>query len=282
MKELAGKVAVVTGGGSGIGEGLAMALGREGCQVVVADIVKENAEAVAARIRETWGAAAGVACDVSDRASVQALKAEANRQFGPVSLLIANAGVTLFERLTDMVDEEIDWLLQVDLHGVFHCLRAFLPDMIAAREGHILATSSFAGLLPFGFVDHAPYVAAKAGVLGLMLTMRKELEGSGVSTSVLCPSLVTTTIAQSRKRRPARFGGPSDDMVTLPKGAALAANAPVARTPDQVAQMVVRAIREDQPIVVTHSRGREAFLTTYTKMVTDAFDAAAEWEQANA
>jgi NAD(P)-dependent dehydrogenase (short-subunit alcohol dehydrogenase family) len=274
MKQFDGKVAVVTGGGSGIGEGLSRALAEAGASVIVADIMRDDAETVVAAIRDAGGSAAAAVCDVSDRASVEAMKAEANRRFGRVSLLFANAGVTLFERLTDMADEDIDWLLQVALHGVFHCLRAFLPDMIAAREGPVVATSSFAGLLSPFMDEHAPYVAAKAGVIGLMLTMRRELADSGVGMTVLCPGKVATRITESRRRRPRRFGGPAGATVTLPLGAETMSE----RTPAQVAEMVFAAIRDDKPVVVTHGDAKEIFLRGFSDVVAEAFDAAAAWE----
>lgn len=278
MRDLLGKVAIVTGGSSGIGEGLAKGLAREGCKVVIADIVKDRAEAVANQILEAGGTAAAIACDVSERASVQSLKSEANRLFGRVSIVCTNAGVTLFERLVNMTDEDIDWLLQVNLHGTFHCLRAFLPDMLEAQDGHFVATSSFAGLLAPYFADHAPYVAAKSGLIGLMFTMRRELAGSGVGMTVLCPGKVATRITESLSYRPQRFGGPSGEIVTLPLGS----ETQVERTPDEVAQMVLTAIHDDRAMVVTHSNGREPFLRGFVEMVGTAFDDVAEWEKRHA
>ncbi|TAL04038.1 MAG: SDR family oxidoreductase, partial [Rhodospirillaceae bacterium] len=179
MTDIAGKVALVTGGGSGIGRGLALALAAEGARIVVADIIKDNAEAVAAEIKKAGGSAVAVACDVSDRTSVRKMKAEANQALGNVSLLFANAGATSFERLTDMSDDDVDWIIQVNLMGVTNCLTTFLPDMIAARDGHVVATASMAGMLPAWIPQHAPYSAAKMGIIGMILNMRMELAEFG-------------------------------------------------------------------------------------------------------
>ncbi len=275
MRDLSGKVAVVTGAASGMGEGMARALAAEGCRVVIADIMADRAEVVAKAIVAGGGQAIAVACDISDRASVRALKAEVDRQYGPASILIPNAGVTVFKPLMEMTDEEVDWVLAVDLHGVFHCLRAFVPDMIAAGEGHVLATSSFSGLICSYIGDHAPYVAAKSGVIGLMLSMRRELEPHGVGATVLCPGKVATRITESFLYRPERFGGPSAEGITLPTGD----NTQDARSPDAVGRMVVEAIRENRAVIVTDPSAKEYFRAGYCEPILEAFDAVAEWER---
>ena len=131
MTEIAGKVALVTGGGSGIGRGLAVTLAREGARVIVADILEENAQKVAAEIQAAGGSALPVVCDVCERAAVRRMKAQAEQAFGAVSLLFANAGATSFERLTDMSEDDVDWILTVNLLGVTNCLTTFLPAMVA-------------------------------------------------------------------------------------------------------------------------------------------------------
>ena len=280
MTEIAGKVAVVTGGGSGIGRGLALALAAEGASVVVADIVKENAEAVASAINKTGARAIAAACDVSERASLRKLKSEANQAFGPVSLLFANAGVTMFKRLTDMSDDEVDWILQVDLFGVMNCMQAFIPDMIAARGGHVFATSSVSGLLPVQMTNHAPYVAAKAGVIGMMLTLRTELAEFGIGSTVLCPGPVKTQIADSMRYRPARFGGPGHDSVNMPRDLHKSEDLK-SRSPEVVAQMVLRAVRKNRPMVITEAGMRDLFRQGYVDVVMSAFDDVVEFDNTN-
>jgi NAD(P)-dependent dehydrogenase (short-subunit alcohol dehydrogenase family) len=127
MTAIAGKVAFVTGAGSGIGRAVALALGREAAAVVAADIDGARAQAVAAEIREAGGQALAVACDVSDRASVRRARAEANGAFGRVLLLFANAGATSFDPIESVPDEIMDWIIEVNLMGVSHCAQVFLP-----------------------------------------------------------------------------------------------------------------------------------------------------------
>ena len=214
--EVAGKAAVVTGGGSGIGRGIALVLARAGASVGVADIMADNARAVAAEIEAEGGKAAALHCDVTDRASVSAMKAAANSALGPVQLLVANAGVTMFELLEDMTDAEVDWVIDVSLYGVVHCIQAFQQDMIAAGEGHLVATASTAGLMAPFHERHAPYCGAKAGIIGFMLALRRDLEKHGVGASVLCPGFVASSIAQSHRYRPEAYGGPNEREVVLP------------------------------------------------------------------
>jgi NAD(P)-dependent dehydrogenase (short-subunit alcohol dehydrogenase family) len=266
-----GRVAVVSGGGSGIGRGLAMALAAEGAAVAVADIRTDAAKSVADEIRAAGGRALGVRCDVSDRASVRAMKAEAEAALGPASLLFANAGATHFDRMAEMPDEEFDWIVQVNLMGVANCVKAFLPQLVAARDGHIVATASMAGMLPAWIPFHAPYSAAKLGVVGLMLNVRNEAAEAGVGVTVLCPGGVTTSMKDSPSYRPERFGGPGTEKVKRPEGFFQAVNLSF-RPPEQVAQMVLRAVRENRPMVLTDASMRKIFVETYVDVVMDAFD----------
>lgn len=273
MTEIRGRVALVTGGGSGIGRALALALAAEGASVVIADILTDTADAVAKEIKAAGGAAVPVACDVSDRAAVRQMKREANAAFGrPVSLLFANAGATSFERLTDMSDDDVDWIIQVNLMGVTNCLMAFYPDMAAARDGHVFATASTAGLLPSWVPYHAPYSAAKLGVIGMMLNLRIEASEIGVGCTVLCPGGVQSGMkANNARYRPARFGGPSEGEVKIPEGFFAHADLKF-RPAEDVAQMVLKAIRKNRAMVITDGTMRPTFTDTYVKTVMEAFD----------
>lgn len=280
MREVSGRVAVVTGGGSGIGRAIALALAKDGAAVTVVDIVEANAIAVAAEITTAGGHAIALACDVSERASLRAMQAEVARRLGPTSLLIANAGVTMFERLTDMTDEDIDWVIQVNLLGVINCLQVFLPDMIERRDGHVLATSSSSALLSPFSTRHAVYAATKAGVLGLMMAMRCQLKEFGIGVSTLCPGLVPSQILDSPRYRPIRFGGPSSDSVVPPMPGGKQRRA-LPRPAEEVAQMVLHAIRDNRAVVVTDANQREMFENGFVELVSSAFDDVVAFDRAN-
>ena len=273
MTGIGGKAAVVTGGGSGIGRALARALAAQGAPVVVADILDENAQSVASEITRAGGSALAVVCDVSDRASVRSMKAKANGAFGPISLLFANAGATSVERLTALSDDDFDWITQVCFFGVSNCLQAFLPDMIAQRAGHVVATASVVGLIPQFLPHHVPYTAAKAGVIGMMLNLREEVSEFGIGCTVLCPSGVATRIGDTPRYRPARFGGPFQRSVK-PPGGFPQTHKLVFRPPEEVAEMLLLAVRENRPMVVTDATQREDFVRGYVDVVLSAFDAA--------
>jgi len=272
-------VALVTGGGSGIGRALCGALAAEGVSVVVADILSERAESAAEEITRTDGSALAVACDVSDRASVRDAKAKAHAAVGAISLLFANAGVTSVEPLTDLSADHFDWITEVNLWGVSNCLQEFLPDMIALRAGHVVATASVAGLIPSWLPYHVPYTAAKAGVIGMMLNLREELAEFGVGCTVLCPGGVATRIHQTPRYRPARFGGPSEERLkAAPRAFVQHTEKLHFRPPEEVAEMVLAAVRENRPMVVTDATRRELFVQKYVDVVLSAFDDAAAFD----
>jgi len=277
--DIAGKAAVVTGGASGIGRGIALALARAGAAVAIADIMEDNARKTAAEIEAAGGRAVAIACDVTDRASVAAMRDAAEAALGPISLLIANAGVTMFEELTEMSDADVDWVIDVSLYGVVHCIQAFLPSMIARGEGHIVATASVAGLMAPFIGRHAPYCGAKAGIIGFILSLRSDIARQGVGASVFCPSAVESRIVDSPRYRPAAYGGPDTGAVTLPEGAGEEGHA-VSRQAEEVGEMVVEAIRANRAVIVTDPSHRAGFERGMAAMVLEAFDAAAAFDKA--
>lgn len=277
MTEIAGRTALVTGGGSGIGMGLAKELARQGAKVAVADIMPDNAAKVAATINASGGTAIAVSCDVCERSSIAAMKEAVTAELGPVHLLFANAGATSFDPLVEMSDDDVDWILQVNLHGVMNTTRAFLPDMIAAREGHVCATASMAGLLPGWIPVHAPYSAAKAGIIGLMMNLALELAQHNVFTTSYCPGGVATGMKDNNARyRPARFGGPGEAELHVGE-ASENAKSMAFYTPDAIAPMVLDAVRNNRAFVFDHPEHRDIFRRTYSGIVEACYDAADAW-----
>ncbi|WP_433502784.1 SDR family NAD(P)-dependent oxidoreductase [Pseudonocardia halophobica] len=196
--EIRGRTAVVTGAGSGIGEGLARALAAEGCSVVVSDVEGDRAAAVAADIGPS---ALGVRTDVADRDSVAELAAAARDRFGAVHLLFNNAGVSYHRRGIHATYEDWQWVLGVNLWGVVHGVTEFLPAMLESGEDcHIVNTASMNGIVPSA--HSAMYSASKYGVVGLTETLHNELQGTRVGVTALCPAGVTTRITDSVRNRP--------------------------------------------------------------------------------
>jgi NAD(P)-dependent dehydrogenase (short-subunit alcohol dehydrogenase family) len=284
VTDIRGRVAFVIGGGGSIGGAIAKALAAEGASVVVADILPENARAVAEEISAAGGAAAAVGCDVSDRASVRRAKEEANETVGPVSLLFAIAGATSWQPLAEMTDQDVDWIFGVNLMGVVNCLRAFTPDMIDAGDGHVVGTASTAGLRPSWLPYHTAYSSAKLGVIGMMYNLRHELAEHGVGSSLLIPAGVVTKMGENNARyRPERYGGPGEGRIETPDAVKkiYAEHQRVWRPAEDVAQMVLLAVRENRPIIVTDPYDREIFQETYVAPLMRAFDEVEAFDQAH-
>lgn len=206
MKSLAGKTAVVTGAGSGIGAALAGALTDEGMRVVLADIEQKALESVVDALHERGAQVTGVVTDVMSEASVRDLAIAATQAFGPIHLLCNNAGVASSSGqfgmpIWEQPIEDWTWVMGVNFYGVLHGLRAFVPGMIAHGEpAHVVNTGSLAGLLAGGGI----YGASKHTVLSLTETLHTDLRAvdSNVRASLLCPSLVRTEFFAAERNRP--------------------------------------------------------------------------------
>jgi NAD(P)-dependent dehydrogenase (short-subunit alcohol dehydrogenase family) len=199
LPDLGGKVAVVTGGASGIGKGIATQLVAEGALVVIADIQRDALEASAAEL-----GALGVHVDVSDPASVDALAREVLETFGAVHVVCNNAGIGPLAPVADLTLDDWHWMIGVNLWGVIHGVHTFLPILKRNRDGgHIVNTASMAGLVAGPRLG--AYAAAKFGVVGLTEVLAAELaaDNSRVGATVLCPGTVHTNIGHSSRNRPA-------------------------------------------------------------------------------
>lgn len=241
MKDLHGKVAVVTGGGSGIGRGLARAFAAEGMSVVVADIELDAAERVAA---ELGGLA--VRTDVSDARSVQELADVAYGRYGAVHVLCNNAGVSTVSWAQRTTLHDWQWLLGVNVHGVVHGIVAFLPRMVAqGGEAQIVNTGSVAGLAPIPGM--AAYSMTKFAVVGLSEALRVELEPKLIGVTVVCPGSVNTRIIEAARNRPGELAGtgatPNLRTVSMPESI----------DPDKLARQVVDAVQQNRLYVTAFS-----------------------------
>jgi NAD(P)-dependent dehydrogenase (short-subunit alcohol dehydrogenase family) len=255
MKEFKGRVAVVTGAASGIGRGLADRFAAEGMSVVLADVEEAPLSAAEREMRDAGATVMAVRTDVSKAGDVQALADETVKRFGGVHIVCNNAGVGGGALSWMESVEDWQWVLGVNLWGVIHGVRSFVPLMLqGGDEGHIVNTASLAGLMPGG--AGASYTTSKFAVVGLSEALHYELmfaSGGKVAVSVLCPGATDTCIIDSGRNRP---GGPPDmPQAGTPEAAGLDFVRQVLRagqSPAQVAQQVFDAIVAQRFYVLTH------------------------------
>jgi NAD(P)-dependent dehydrogenase (short-subunit alcohol dehydrogenase family) len=257
MQDLKDRVAVVTGGGSGIGAALARALAAQAMDVVVADIEMTAANAVADRVRETGRRGLAVQVDVSRRESVEALAERCYRELGGCHLLCNNAGVFVVGSIQNRSARDWEWVLGVNLWGVVHGLLAFLPRMLAqSGEKHIVNTASIAGLVPTPGVG--VYATAKYAVVGLSEHLRMDLARHAIGVSVLCPGGVQTQILRSDRNRPAGLAGDpaisAEDLQRMSAGREPREGE--MQSPEAIAAAVLDGIRANDAYILTHPHYR--------------------------
>ncbi len=260
MKELKGKVAVVTGAASGIGLAMTKQFVSEGMQVVMADVEEEALAASASNVQAEGADVLGVLCDVSDAASVKDLAEQTLSAYGGVHVVCNNAGVGPGGLMLETTAEEWEWIVGVNVMGVAHGVITFGPILAEAGEGHIVNTASEAGLVTNSSLGM--YCATKHAVVGLSESLWRELHPLGVGVSCLCPNLVNTQIFQSERNRPydAELTATQNAIMT-PMREMLSARG---IAPSQVAANVVSAIVEDRFWVFTHDITPEAAAVRFT------------------
>jgi NAD(P)-dependent dehydrogenase (short-subunit alcohol dehydrogenase family) len=249
MIALAGKTAVVTGAASGIGLGIARALGDAGMSVVLADIQRDAVEQAARELKDAGIHASALVVDVSDPESVARAADAVERLCGGPHILVNNAGVAFHgTALQDVTHENWQWVLGVNLSGAINGVRCFLPMMKRRREGHVVNTASGSGFFIRPDRHQGPYAVSKFAVVAFSEALEQELRGSGIGVSVLCPGAVNTSLHESGQRRPAQFGGP----VERPDESFLKDLTAKGLSPEAVGQSVVQAIVENHFYIFTH------------------------------
>lgn len=275
MRELARRVAVVTGGGSGIGRGISLGLAAEEMTVAVADVRVESAEVVAAEIVAGGGRAFAVQVDVTSVESLATAAKQVAAEAGGVNLLCANAGVMArIGTLDEHTIEDWEYTLSVNVLGVVKTVKAFLPLLRAsAPDAHIVNTASLGGLMATEGFPIGAYVASKYACVGYSEMLRLELAGEGIGVSVLCPGVVESDLmTTSIQNRPEGFGeqvapvfesGEAPNVAPLPDITAMPAEA--------VGPIVVNAVRENRLHVLTH-RGSRSSVEMRFRAIFDDFD----------
>ncbi|HEX2850879.1 MAG TPA: SDR family NAD(P)-dependent oxidoreductase [Acidimicrobiales bacterium] len=260
IEELGGKVAVVTGAASGIGRATATAFAGEGMRVVLADVEEKALESAARSLRDAGHDVLSVVTDVSKGASMDALADRAFDHFGAVHVVHLNAGVGAGGPMWTLTENDWQWVLGVNLWGVIHGVRAFVPRLLEqGGPAHVVNTASMAGLTSPTMMG--AYNVSKHGVVALSETLARDLAvaGAPVGVSVLCPGWVNTGIADSSRNRP-------DELRNDAAGAGvdLAAASPLKQllesglSPDTVASMVVDAVKTGTFYILTNDSWRDA------------------------
>src|ERR1700716_2688557 len=255
MRDLAGKTAFVTGGAAGIGFALGRAFAEAGMNVMLADIETDALTAAVKSLHNVGPEVRGIICDVADPVSVERAASASYEAFGNVHIVCNNAGVAAAGGIDNIALDNWRWVLDVNLMGVLHGIRTFLPHIRSHGEGgHIVNTASMAGIN--GGLGVSPHVASKFAVVGMSEGLAAQLRPLGIGVSVLCPSFVRTGIGQSGRNRPQRYGpaptlDPASPAAALVAGIALRLQARL--DPAAVAARVLDAIRNDELYVFTHS-----------------------------
>jgi NAD(P)-dependent dehydrogenase (short-subunit alcohol dehydrogenase family) len=266
MEDLQGKVAVITGGASGIGRAVAERAIAEGMRVVLADIEEGPLKQAVDDLTAAGAEVVGVATDVADRASVEALRDRALDHFGAVHLVHNNAGIGLGGPIWEVTEEDWRWILGVNLWGVIHGVASFTPLLIEQGEGHIVNTASIAGLIVAPFLG--PYNATKQAVVAISETLFKDLQtvGAPVGVSVLCPGFVQTRIAESGRNRP--DWAPDRDSTAAAEVQGVVQNlVDDGIAPGTVADRVIDAVRTNTFYILTHPELDIALTTRFDDIV---------------
>jgi NAD(P)-dependent dehydrogenase (short-subunit alcohol dehydrogenase family) len=260
MHPLTGKTAVITGAASGIGLSLARRFGAEAMKLVMADIEPDALAAAAASLRAAGIDVVTRVTDVSKGGQVDELGQVALDAFGAVHLVCNNAGVGGGGLINTLTTSDWEWVLGVNLWGVIHGMRVFLPMLLEQGEGHIVNTASVAGLFAAPFMG--PYNASKFAVVAISETTRNELSmvGSAVGISVLCPAWVKTRIHESARNRPAELKNadlPGEQDRQSAMTGIIEGLIENGLAPDDVADQVAAAVLADDFYILTHPASAE-------------------------
>jgi NAD(P)-dependent dehydrogenase (short-subunit alcohol dehydrogenase family) len=272
VNELGGKVAVVTGAASGIGRALSDAFAAEGMHLVMADIEEDALQTAAKEVGGTKVLA--VRTDVSNGADVDALAARTVDEFGTFHVVCNNAGVGSGGTMWELTEADWAWVLGVNLWGVIHGIRAFVPRLVEQNEGHVVNTGSIAGLTSAPMMG--PYNASKHAVVTISETLQRELalNASSVRVSVLCPGFVQTRIAESDRNRPEHLRNPVEPEMSEVGRELMKQIVASGLPPDDVARQVVDAVKHERFYVLPHPEMKSLVRTRVDDILEDRSPAA--------
>ena len=194
---LQNKVAVITGGAQGLGRAISLGMGREGAKVVVADLQVEKAKIVAGELKALGADAIGLEVNVANEASVKKLAEQTFSRFGRVDILVNDAGVYLKSPVVSKSEEDWDKTINVNLGGNFLCARAFVPAMRKQKSGRIISMAS--SIAHTGAREFADYAASKAGIIGFVKALARELGPDGITVNAICPGSANTSMPRSHR-----------------------------------------------------------------------------------
>jgi NAD(P)-dependent dehydrogenase (short-subunit alcohol dehydrogenase family) len=268
--DTSGRVAVITGGASGIGRGIARAFADAGMRLVLADLDESMLAATVDELTGRGVEVVGQVCDVSRLESVEGLAAAALAQFGAVHVLCNNAGVGIPTPTHSIRLDDWRWIIDVDLWGPIYGVKTFLPIMEEQGEGHINTTASVAGLLSGGFMG--AYNVAKHGAVALMATLERDLRGrkSPVRASLLCPGPINTDISRhSVTYRPSGVSPKANSAAEGRAGASVQAALDQGMDPDEVGRLVLEGVRADRFWLLTHPWMTKLLTRQLDALITD-------------
>jgi len=256
--EFEGAVAVITGAASGIGRSTALALAKLGTDIVVADIDDIRMTEVRHKIENLGRRVLTVHCDVSQDADLKNLAAQTISTFGRVDILMNSAGVTVEGDVEKISMADWEWILNINLLGVIHGVHAFLPIMLESGSGYIINTSSLGGLLPdWGSslleAKTIPYITSKFGVFGFSESLYIYLRPKGIMVSVLCPGGVSTNFQLNVRH----VADDSQQIVETETPGDIYGGI---IKPDDVAQIIIKAMEEKSFLILTHPGSRERLM----------------------
>ena len=265
MKDIRGKVAFITGGGSGVGLGQAKVFAREGCRVVIADIRQDHLDEAMRHFSETDAEVHPILLDITDRDAYARAADETEDRFGVVQLLFNTAGVSIFGPLEQSTYSDYDWQMGVNFGGTVNGIVTLVPRMIEHGDGgHIISTASLGAFIAAG--PAGIYSASKFAVRGLSEALRSELEKYDIGVTVLCPANVNTNIAESVQTRPEKFGDSGyvfDDEVLDSLRRIYSAG----KDPVELAEEVLKSVRDNQLYCIPYPEARTSLQNHFDEVL---------------